>query len=797
VRWAAAALVYALLVAASNAWQALRPAEPGPTPAGLEVVGLSNGMALAHRDNGVRSDRVPIVLLHGLPGDGAAFEAMQALFAGLDRRAIAPDVPGMGFSDPTSPSMSSAACADAVLDGLARLGVERFHLLGWSNGGAVALHMADAAPERVASLTLLGSVGTERAEGSGSHLIEHAKYKLGRTVLGPGLELVPHFGALGHPERRTRWLRIFDDTDLRPMDGLMRGLATPTLILHGRHDFLTPAWGAEHHQAIMPGSTLVMVDSDHFMPFMEPGLAVEHVGTFLAQHDGAGVAPSRATLDLAPVPARGGPAEIVRRAGLLTRGGPWWAIVPVLALLARWRPETATAFAGLLVGRVDLDLGVAWMGLAAGRWSRPDDLVEGPRGVVARARAGAWSGVSLGLASLAGGLIDRGAPAWGGWAIVPLTALVAAALWHMRRAWTLAGRATIASAWTRLTNHEWWPTWAVYLPVLPMWLGRLARPGGVLAFTALNRAIPNGGGLVGESKSAILDALAGDEAVLAHESIEPGTDPGVRAQRALDAIRTRPELGGFPIICKPDMGERGASVRLARSDKDVRRYFALVKDPVVVQRFDAGPAEYGVFWARVPGRPQGGLRGEIVAITGKHFAEVTGDGVRTLRELILRHRRFRVQARVFFERLRARLDEVPAVGQVVRLGTAGNHAQGCRFSDETDLATPELCARIERLFAHAGDGVDIGRLDVRCESASDLRRGEFRVIELNGVLSEATNIYDPEWTCWRCWGLMRRVWERLYALADEAVAAGHRPMPVRRALGLWWRHRGSSRLRAD
>ncbi len=209
----------------------------------------------------------------------------------------------------------------------------------------------------------------------------------------------------------------------------------------------------------------------------------------------------------------------------------------------------------------------------------------------------------------------------------------------------------------RLTGWEFWPAWAVYAPLLP-WLGWYAlRSGHPLAATAINPAIPLGG-LVGESKSQIL-ALFPPDSVLHYALIAPGT-PAQRLDAFHEFLRHTPEP--YPVILKPDVGERGTAVRLISDAGAAARYFHDQTGPVIIQRYHPGPCEVGVFYIRLPGEASG----RIFSVTAKRFPIVIGDGHSTLAELIWRHPRLRLQARTFLNRLGAGADTIPASGQPTR-----------------------------------------------------------------------------------------------------------------------------------
>jgi pyruvate dehydrogenase E2 component (dihydrolipoamide acetyltransferase) len=100
----------------------------------------------------------PIVLLHGFGADLNAWMFNQPMLA-EKRRVVALDLPGHGGSVKEVGTGDAETFAAAVSDVLALLGIERFHLVGHSMGGAIALVLAGKMPQRIASLTLLSPAG--------------------------------------------------------------------------------------------------------------------------------------------------------------------------------------------------------------------------------------------------------------------------------------------------------------------------------------------------------------------------------------------------------------------------------------------------------------------------------------------------------------------------------------------------------------------------------------------------------------------------------------------------------------
>lgn len=372
-------------------------------------------------------------------------------------------------------------------------------------------------------------------------------------------------------------------------------------------------------------------------------------------------------------------------------------------------------------------------------------------------------------------------PLWTLWTLGVLPSLLLVTL--IPAAATGDGRRRLRVSLSRMLHHEWWPAWLWYLPLVPFLLGLAVRHRGVALFTCCNPGIENGGGWVGESKHAIMKALGDHPAVLPTLLVPRGT-PEERLATLVRGLESHPRPFDFPVILKPDAGQRGHAVKLARTPEDARAYLAAMTAPAACQPYHPGPAEFGVLWARTPGSPRSG---RIYSINRKTFPVLVGDGSRTIEALIAAHPRFRLQAEVFLTRLGDSCLLIPAAGEAVRLSLSGNHAQGTLFADGADLITPDLERTIDALALGFTGGLDLGRFDIRCADEDALKRGEgLAIIELNGVTSEAANLYDPARSTAWAYGVLFGLWNRLYKLGAERRRAGATPLSL---ADLWRLHR--------
>ena len=330
---------------------------------------------------------------------------------------------------------------------------------------------------------------------------------------------------------------------------------------------------------------------------------------------------------------------------------------------------------------------------------------------------------------------------------------------------TISAAERFAVGIARLRRWEFWPAWAFYPPVVAyiVWLGMLYRR--PTAFTAANPGL-EAGGFVGERKSeCLLPLMKRAPELVAPLHLLPASEPLRQRQRA--AERFVVAHGGYPVVLKPDIGQRGRGVAVIRGVDALHSYLAHAPGDVLIQRYVAG-AEFGVFVYREP--LTGAAR--VFSVTHKQFPQLVGDGRSTLQSLIRQHPRARLIAPLLWRRFAARLDWVPAPGEVVPLIEIGAHCRGALFCDASDQVSPQLLDFVARLF-RALPGYHFGRIDLRCPSVEALSRGEgLRVLEINGVSSEAAHIYQPGTPLLAGYSSMLRQWRLAFEIGDANARRG-------------------------
>lgn len=261
------------------------------------------GLQVHLRDEGPRSDPLPIVLVHGTAAslytwDGWAAELRK------ERRVIRFDLPGFGLTGPNAANDYSIAVyvrfVAALMD---QLGVQRFVIGGNSLGGEVAWAVAHAHPQRVDRLILVDAAGYRFESGSvplGFRVAGMpALQPLMRNLLPPGLmdrsvrsvygdparvspELVAHYTDMARREGNRAALRqrLIQRNTGREAD--IKDLKLPTLILWGAQDRLIPPDYGRRFAQDIAGSKLVMFDALGHVPQEEdPAATLVPVRDFL------------------------------------------------------------------------------------------------------------------------------------------------------------------------------------------------------------------------------------------------------------------------------------------------------------------------------------------------------------------------------------------------------------------------------------------------------------------------------------------------------------------------------------
>lgn len=226
-----------------------------------------------------------IVLVHGFSGTRRAWDGVIARLPPERYRALALDLPGHGERSGDPWPISFEDCVRVVLDAAP----ERFALCGYSLGGRAALHVALAAPERVARLVLIGaSPGIEDRAERAARLAADERLAQ-RLETEPFEEWIeswrtqplfaadpPEVGELARADQRRNEplalaavMRGLSVGGMVPLWDRLHELEMPVTFLVGSRDRKFRAIG-ERVAAQCPACTLSVVEGGHGLPLENP-----------------------------------------------------------------------------------------------------------------------------------------------------------------------------------------------------------------------------------------------------------------------------------------------------------------------------------------------------------------------------------------------------------------------------------------------------------------------------------------------------------------------------------------------
>lgn len=308
-----------------------------------------------------------------------------------------------------------------------------------------------------------------------------------------------------------------------------------------------------------------------------------------------------------------------------------------------------------------------------------------------------------------------------------------------------------------LKNWEYWPSYMFYLPNIPYAVYLALRAKNLVFFSATNPAIKHSGN-GSESKFSTLNLVPAE--------FRPNSI-FIKANTPIENTLHQIENNhlDFPLIVKPDIGFRGLLVKRVKTTKELRKYLNRHKNlNLIVQEFVAYKNECGIFYHRIPTEKTG----QITSITLKKYLTVKGNGVASLKELILANDRAKLYFKLLKELHGKDLNLVLNVNEEKVLNVIGNHSKGTQFINGNHLISPELEQAIDTIIRQIPNWY-YGRLDLKYDSIDDIiALKNIKILEINGIISEPTHIYDPQnITYFKALKEIRKHWKLIFKIATQ------------------------------
>ena len=231
---------------------------------------IPSGDALIHCKISGREDAGALVFLHGNGEDLHIFD-QQISYYSQYYRTVAIDTRAHGLSTRgTAPFNFYTFAADlvAVLDALH---INKAHVAGFSDGAIIALHAALIAPERIASMVLLGV----NYHPKGLRWIIRLQIRLACLLLSTA----SLFSAKIR-QRTEIWGLMVHQPNLTIAE--LSRITAPTLIVTGEKDMVSQRHNDEISRVIAGSKRLIIPNGDHFWMFAKPDVLNQCIMEFLA-----------------------------------------------------------------------------------------------------------------------------------------------------------------------------------------------------------------------------------------------------------------------------------------------------------------------------------------------------------------------------------------------------------------------------------------------------------------------------------------------------------------------------------
>jgi hypothetical protein len=290
----------------------------------------------------------------------------------------------------------------------------------------------------------------------------------------------------------------------------------------------------------------------------------------------------------------------------------------------------------------------------------------------------------------------------------------------------------------RIHRYEFWPFWVFYIPAYCYYFYLAIKARRWVYFSTLNSCMNFGGAFLSSKSNSLKDV---PQNWVPKTIYVPSNQHIAKIQGTLIAKGIT-----FPLIVKPDMGERGKNVALLATVKELEQYLKKIKQPVLIQEYISYPIELGIlFYWDTNNKPC------ISSIGVKKFCEIEGNGKDTLKKLVSKNHRIASRKDFLEDKFKEQWLQILPKNEKILIEPIGNHNLGTAFYDGMEYYSEEMLTWVVRCLKNIS-GFDYGRLDLKIENWNAFKNNNgIKILEINGVNSEPIHIYDPSYSLWKAY----------------------------------------------
>jgi hypothetical protein len=176
----------------------------------------------------------------------------------------------------------------------------------------------------------------------------------------------------------------------------------------------------------------------------------------------------------------------------------------------------------------------------------------------------------------------------------------------------------------------------------------------------------------------------------------------------------------------------------------------------------------------------GEQKGHITGIVEKCFMFIQWNDKNTVEELVHQHPRAKYYHKQLHQTHQKKRNDILPEWTTFQLNYLGNHCRGSVFYDRSNLITPQL----EEVFDNISNQIPwfyFGRYDFKVKSIEDLYKGNIKIIELNGMGTLPTHIYDSNHSIRFAYRTLLHHWDIVYRISKANSERWIRPISMKEA----------------